>query len=865
MFHPRRFSRGHATGVGLLSLLLLNSHSAQAQNTFGNVILGGGGYVTGVLGVPGQQNLFYAKTDVGGAYRWDELNQSWIPLLDWNSQNQTTYQGVESIAVDPQSPNKVYILAGTSYWNGGASAVLRSSDYGATFAITDVTSKFKANGNGPDRQKGETLAVDPNLGNVLFCGSRANGLFKSTDSGATWNAVSSLSVGGTSISFVLFDPQSGSSGTATPRIFVGVFRTGTNLYVSNNGGVSWAPVSNQPTNGYPEKAALSSNNNLYLTYGVDPNGSLWKYNLTNSTWRNCSPSGTLTYCGISVSPQNPDFVVASTYSEWLQQPWGWGDRIYVSSNGGTNWTDIIASGRVTMNPNGFPYIVNHAVHWAGALALDPFNTNRVFIGSGNGIFSTTNLNAGLTTSTWKFMCRGLEETVPITFCSVPNGGPFLNSVGDQNGFVHTDINVSPSLTMSQVRDFAYASKRTNVYAAVYASGECYYSTGPYSGWTKYPSAPNGMTDGYVGMSADGSTVVWRSTMSSTNACYVNTNPATAWIPCAGVTFAASPKGDSENSSKFYAYNSSDGYVYVSTNGGFNFYRSGSAGTGGSLRVAPGFEGHVWVSLGTGGVKYSTNSGATFYSGNLNVCDALAFGKAAPGASYPTLFIWGRPTSGSATGMYRSNDRGATWVRVNDDQHQYGGRGNAGLIEGDKNVHGRVYMSSAGRGVIWMSSSVAVTNIGVAPDSVSTNPGAVFQLTATVAPANATYPSVTWSTADPNVATVDSSGLVTAVAAGSATVSATTLDGGLVSGCVVTVSNPVQIPPPLGVSISGDLSTLTLSWPELYAGWILQVQTNAPGEGLGTNWVTVPDSDGTNQMSVPIDPSVGSVFYRLMSP
>ena len=68
--------------------------------------------MTGIIGCPGQQNLFYAKTDVGGAYRWDEATQSWIPLLDWNSQNQTTYQGVESFAIDPQDPSKLYILAG---------------------------------------------------------------------------------------------------------------------------------------------------------------------------------------------------------------------------------------------------------------------------------------------------------------------------------------------------------------------------------------------------------------------------------------------------------------------------------------------------------------------------------------------------------------------------------------------------------------------------------------------------------------------------------------------------------------------------------------------------------------------------------
>jgi len=174
-----------------LTLALWNAAEARGQ-TFGNVTMGGGGYVTGIIACPTETNLLFCKTDVGGAYRWAEATQSWIPLLDWNSQNETTYQGVESLAVDPSSPGKLYILAGTSYWNGGTTAILRSSDYGATFAITDVTAKFKANGNGANRQKGETLAVDPNQGTILFCGSRANGLFKSSDSGVTWNAVTSL-------------------------------------------------------------------------------------------------------------------------------------------------------------------------------------------------------------------------------------------------------------------------------------------------------------------------------------------------------------------------------------------------------------------------------------------------------------------------------------------------------------------------------------------------------------------------------------------------------------------------------------------------------------------------------------------------
>jgi len=59
------------------------------------------------------------------------------------------------------------------------------------------------------------------------------------------------------------------------------------------------------------------------------------------------------------------------------------------------------------------------------------------------------------------------------------------------------------------------------------------------------------------------------------------------------------------------------------------------------------------------------------------------------------------------------------------------------------------------------------------------------------------------------------------------------------------------------------STLDISWPT--AGGRLQTQTNAPGLGLGTNWVTLPDSTTTNHVVVPIDPANGSVFYRLALP
>ena len=203
----------------VLTLLFFQPSFAQTYN-WNNVAIGGGGFVSGIITSKTESGVMFARTDVGGAYRWDAPNSKWIPLLDWTSENETGWQGVESIAMDPQASKNVYMLVGTSYFNNGKTAILRSTDYGNTFAITDVSSQFKAHGNGMGRQNVEKLVVDPNKGSILFCGTRRNGLFKSTDSGASWSNVTTTgnsTANDNGLSFVLFDKSSATTGNATDR------------------------------------------------------------------------------------------------------------------------------------------------------------------------------------------------------------------------------------------------------------------------------------------------------------------------------------------------------------------------------------------------------------------------------------------------------------------------------------------------------------------------------------------------------------------------------------------------------------------------------------------------------------------------
>ena len=218
-----------------------------------NVAIGGGGFITGLVFHPTQKDAIFARTDIGGAYHWNTSEARWQPLLDWMPEADKGRFGVESIAVDPSDASKLYIAAGT-YLNerGSDGVILRSTDGGNHFER--ATLPFKLGGNEQGRGNGERLAVDPNDGRVLLFGSRANGLWRSSDSGASWREVTTFpavakseSAGVKSwnglqpvgIAFVAFDPASGDKGKASRTLYAGVSTREASVFHSLDGGATW--------------------------------------------------------------------------------------------------------------------------------------------------------------------------------------------------------------------------------------------------------------------------------------------------------------------------------------------------------------------------------------------------------------------------------------------------------------------------------------------------------------------------------------------------------------------------------------------------------------------------------------------------
>ncbi|MGA2352842.1 MAG: hypothetical protein ABSF70_20590, partial [Terracidiphilus sp.] len=495
-----------------------------AGYTWGNVNTGaGGGYIPNIIFNPSQQNLVYARTDIGGAYKLNTTTNLWVPLMDFTTWANWGHLGVESLATDPVNPNNLYIMTGmyTNSWDPLNAALLISNNQGTTFPTT-VTMPFKAGGNMPGRNMGERLAIDPNLNSVLFFGARSgNGLWKSTNSGLTWSQVTSFPQPGTYAVlpgdvysgdiigpvWVVFDPRTGSSGKATQTIYVGVAQPdGTNIYVTTNGGTTWAPLAGQPTcaltgtqttgtvactNGaswsvastapapgfLPQHAVLDSVNGfLYVTYsnGAGPYdglmGDVQKYNTATGVWTEISPVVPTTasgadyfgYCGLAVDKQVPTTIMVSAFNSW------WPDTIiWRSTNSGATWSQIWSwtsypsrSFMYTLNDSAAPWLNEGDTNpiapieapelgWmVSGLAIDPFNSNHMLYGTGMTMWGTTNLtnwDAG-TQFALTDASMGIEETTVLSLVSPPAGGGahLYSAMGDIGGFVHTSLTAAPT-------------------------------------------------------------------------------------------------------------------------------------------------------------------------------------------------------------------------------------------------------------------------------------------------------------------------------------------------------------------------------------------------------------------------------------
>jgi photosystem II stability/assembly factor-like uncharacterized protein len=720
---------------------------ASVPYTWKSVQMVGGGFVDGIVFHPTPPGLRYARTDIGGAYRWDDRAKQWVPLLDWLPYEDVNLMGVESIAVDPGDANRLYLACGmyTADWAPDA-AMLRSDDQGRTFARTNLP--FKMGGNEDGRGNGERLMVDPNDGRILYFGSRHDGLWRSSDRGASWAKVETFpnveepmtdnsrrEVKSPGIIFILFDPRSGTPGKGCSTIYAGASVVGrSNFFRSIDHGINWVAVAGAPTNLRLTRAALASDGTVFISYGNLPgpsrmtDGAIWKFSSSTGAWTDITPqrpdpahAEAFGYDGIAVDPQNPKSILASTF----YRPGG--DELFRSTDAGATWHPIFngiagGAGFGIYDYSGAPYTSHTPIHWLFDVQIDPFDSNHALFTTGYGgweTFDLTNADAGKPTH-WSIMAKGIEETVAMELISPTSGAHLISAIGDYGGFVHWDLDRPSAAGNFEHPRFGTTSGvavAVSVPQVIVRVGRASGSRGGdnigYSldgGKTWQPATPPKptSTSGSVAVSVDGRTWVWTPQHEGT---YFTRDRGVTWTASTGLPPGIRVIADSINPQKFYAIALFDGKLFTSTDGAASFTqqplnllgglpratgdRGDNRGGQDRLYAMPGKEGDLWIAA-FDGLYHSADAGKIFsrLDGSIEEIHAFGFGKGKE-ADQPAIYLVGKLNH--QRGVYRSDDEAKTWVRINDDQHQYG------LILqicGDPRVYGRVYLGTHGRGVLY---------------------------------------------------------------------------------------------------------------------------------------------------------------------
>ncbi len=722
-------------GGGSTSSSTVNSGPNAVAYQWRNVTILGGGFVTGIIFSPIERDLIYARTDIGGAYRYSPKDKSWVPLTDMFGRDAANFWGIESIALDPTNANKVYMAVGTytQSWAGDP-AILSSDDRGATWNVYKTS--FRMGGNEDGRSNGERLVVDPNSPNILFFGSRKNGLFRSVDRAKSWSLVSgfpSLEPNDYGIVAVTLDKSSGKPGSPTPVIYAAAANAKGSLYVSKNAGGTWGAVPNQPVGLMASHIEFDAAGVLYLSLGDQPGpnnitaGAVYKYEPKQGLFSDITPlkpseGDTFGYGGLAVDRQHPGTLLVTTIDRWTK-----GHEIFRTTDGGKQWHAVGSKAKYDENTAHYLYWGRpeplKTPHWMGDIDIDPFNPSRAIFVTGAGLWVSENVTAADSGEppTWTFLDRGLEETSVGILVSPPSGAHLLSGVGDVCGFRHEDLDQASTTGFysnppcNGTTGLDYAESQPEIFVRV---GRVWdkekhggFSTDGGSRWTPFLSEPTVGPDtgGLIAVTADGKSWVW--TMKGAPVVYSKDGSRT-WTTAQGAPVGAKvadwanyniqPATDRVDANVVYLYDVSRGAVYVSKDGGARFERTFTHLPElpeyqlllGSIQAVPGKLGHVWITTGKS-LYYSTDGAHDFDTkGSVQESYGLGFGKAASGKDYPSLYLAGKVDG--KKGFFRSDDAGDSWLRINDDQHQYG---SCNIIRGDPRVYGRTYLGTPGRGII----------------------------------------------------------------------------------------------------------------------------------------------------------------------
>lgn len=327
-----------------------------------------GGRIDAIAVEKDQPSVFYLGTATGGLWKTVNGGTTFRPVFD-----EQTNLSIGDVAISESNPSIVWVGTGeannrqSSSWGNG---VYRSTDGGATWKHMGLN----------DTQAIGRVVIDPRNPDVVYVAAAGHlwgpnsqrGLFKTTDGGRTWSKVLFID-NDTGAIDVAIDPQS------TNILYAATYerrRTawgfdgggpGSALYKSSDSGATWKKM----TNGFPATGNLgrigvsicgSAPNIVYAVVEGQKDGGVYRSDDQGDTWKRMSPHnlGAAYFSQIVVDPNN-DLRV------WVML-----DELLYSENGGANF-----------KPQDLA--VHSDFH---ALWIDPKNSAHMMAGTDGGLWTT---------------------------------------------------------------------------------------------------------------------------------------------------------------------------------------------------------------------------------------------------------------------------------------------------------------------------------------------------------------------------------------------------------------------------------------------------------------------------------------------
>ena len=657
-----------------------------------------GGRIRSIVLHPTDANIIYIGSVSGGVWKTTNGGTSWFPLKD-NMEN----LAVCSMVMDPTNPNVLYAGTGEGYFNVDAirgEGIFKTTDAGATWNRLSST----ANSNFYYVNK---LMIDQST-NVLYAGTR-KGLYSSTDGG---NSFTGRLTGPGGSDIHCMDVEIAYTSPSTVYATFGLFNDAV-IYRSTDGGTSFNSNLVQSGQGRIELATSASNPQVAIASFCDlsTNGVSLMAETTDGgdnwftmTVPGPSFSGATNYAGtqawydniLYIDPTNPNVIFAGGIDFWK------------STNFGSAWTQ---KSNWYVQAGAPPYV--HADHHA--VAFNPGNANIMFLGTDGGIFKSTNKGESWTSLNnnlfiTQFYYGAVNPTGTTYDGGTQDNGTLKSTgstswsevIGGDGGATEVDFN-NTNIVYGEYVNLCFLKSTNGGSSFVKSMNGIPIGPGFWDGTTDRTLfiSPFSMDPNNPSTILAGTYRVWRTTNSAGNWSAISGDLTGDGSGTNGATISTviAAKG---NSNVIYA-GCTNGRVQVTTNAGTNWnLRNSGLPNAYCTRIAtepnnPAVAYATFSGFSAGNKVYrTTNYGVNWTNISSNLPNIPVNCIVINPANTSNIFV------GTDLGVFSTNNTGGTWVQDN------GGLANVSVADLDyRSSDTKLFAATHGRG---MFSTTIVTSV-----------------------------------------------------------------------------------------------------------------------------------------------------------